>query len=54
MEQDEMAVPIVFISNSKRLKAGGVDPAVQGYIDREDRAGIEEVITFLTQSSQPE
>lgn len=50
MAQDEIAIPIVFIRDSKHAIALSDLEPVRAYADQEDGSGIEEVIRFLTQA----
>lgn len=52
MEQDETAIPIVFIRDSKQLAAASshVQPAAAETAEEAEKAGIEEVIYFFTQT----
>ena len=55
MEQDDKAIPIAFIRDSRHVMLdSSVLAPVRAYADQVDRAGIEDVITFLTQSQPPE
>ena len=50
MDQNDKAVPIVFISDSRRFVPVPIEAMTeQGRgLSQDDRAGIEEVISFLT------
>ena len=55
MDHSDSAIPIVFISDSKHASIESADlKTVRDYIDQDDKAGIEEVITFLSHSRSPE
>ena len=55
MDHSESVIPIVFISGSKlaSIEADDLKP-VRAYVDQDDKAGIEEVITFLSHSRSAE
>ena len=50
MDQSDKAVPIVFISDSRRSAPVPIAEMIQQErgLSQEDRAGIEDVISFLT------
>ena len=55
MDHNDSAIPIVFISDSKHASLESDElKSVRAYVDQDDKAGIEEMITFLTQYQQAE